>query len=152
MCIDSPLQAQNHNVFGRSLGIEFPLTYGDTTKTAVCQVSSFEHASMFFPPPIGSLRSWLRVNTGPSSKTSSPLTALPLSSIVSTNASSFYVSRCLMSSNQRSLYPPSTKPQADLADDRPPPPPRSYLTPPLVMCYLTKRPGKMRTLRTLNVG
>jgi hypothetical protein len=47
MCITPPLSAQNNNVFGRSVGINFPIPRGDITKTAVRQVSSFKHASMF---------------------------------------------------------------------------------------------------------
>ena len=47
MCIGPLLSAQNINVFGRSFGVEFPITRGDTTKTAFQQVSSFEHASVF---------------------------------------------------------------------------------------------------------
>ena len=47
MYITLPLSARKNSVFGRSFGIEFPITRGDTTETAVREVSSFEHASIF---------------------------------------------------------------------------------------------------------
>ena len=48
MCIAPSLSTRNINVFGWSFGIKFPITHGDTTETAVQQISSFENASMFF--------------------------------------------------------------------------------------------------------
>ena len=38
---------RNNNVFGQSFYIEFLIICGDITETAVRQVSSFEHVSMF---------------------------------------------------------------------------------------------------------
>ena len=150
MCIAQPLSAQHINIFGRSFGIYFPLTCGDTTETAVRQVSSFEHASIFpytdkVTCKLAEQKYWplLEDNIPTHSYTT----------IINCVYERLLILRpfCSMFLNQHIIHPPLMGLQAKLVVDKPPPCPRLSSTRPLARSYQTRQLGKMLTLPTHNV-